>query len=85
MVIVKPPAIPKTTRELIDKALQLLSPREEQVLRVRWGWDKEPMTLREVGERFAVTGERIRQIQSKALTKLRALLGRRAFKLKRTR
>jgi len=54
------------------RVLGSLSPREEQVLRLRFGIDERTdYTLEEVGTRFAVTRERIRQIESKALRKLR--------------
>ena len=52
--------------------LQSLTPREEQVIRMRFGiGDGSEHTLEEVGQRFAVTRERIRQIEAKALRKLR--------------
>ena len=52
--------------------LATLTPREEQVLRLRFGLgEKTDYTLEEVGQRFAVTRERIRQIEAKALRKLR--------------
>ena len=52
--------------------LSTLTPREEQVLRMRCGLtDGKPHTLEEVGKEFDVTRERIRQIESKALRKLR--------------
>jgi RNA polymerase primary sigma factor len=52
--------------------LSTLTPREEKVLRMRLGIDEEgEHTLEEVGESFAVTRERIRQIETKALRKLR--------------
>jgi RNA polymerase primary sigma factor len=54
------------------EALSSLTPREEKVLRMRFGIDEEgEHTLEEVGEKFAVTRERIRQIETKALRKLR--------------
>ncbi len=53
-------------------ALQTLTPREERVLRLRFGIDEDSShTLEEVGQEFAVTRERIRQIEAKALRKLR--------------
>ena len=56
------------TREM----LKLLPPREEQVLRMRFGFDDgKTHTLEEVGAHFALTRERIRQIESAALRKLR--------------
>ena len=52
--------------------LQTLTPREEQVIRMRFGiGDESEHTLEEVGQRFSVTRERIRQIEAKALRKLR--------------
>ena len=53
--------------------LQTLTPREEQVIRMRFGiGDGSEHTLEEVGQRFSVTRERIRQIEAKALRKLRS-------------
>ena len=60
-------------RELMNSALQLLSPREQQIVRMRYGLNEaeREYTLQEVGEVFQVTRERIRQIEEKALLKLR--------------
>jgi RNA polymerase primary sigma factor len=59
-------------REQTRQALAALTPREEQVLRLRFGLgEKTDYTLEEVGQRFEVTRERIRQIEAKALRKLR--------------
>jgi RNA polymerase primary sigma factor len=59
-------------REQTRQALAGLTPREEQVLRLRFGvGESTDYTLEEVGQRFAVTRERIRQIEAKALRKLR--------------
>ena len=53
--------------------LQTLTPREEQVIRMRFGIGAgNEHTLEEVGQRFSVTRERIRQIEAKALRKLRS-------------
>ncbi|MBF0287531.1 MAG: RNA polymerase sigma factor RpoD [SAR324 cluster bacterium] len=58
--------------ELTRFALSTLTPREEKVLRMRFGIDeKKDHTLEEVGQDFDVTRERIRQIEAKALRKLR--------------
>jgi len=58
--------------EVIDELLSQLTPREEQVLRKRFGiGEKSDHTLEEVGKLFNVTRERIRQIEAKALRKLR--------------
>ena len=52
--------------------LDTLSPREKKVLELRFGLeDHQPRTLEEVGKVFGVTRERIRQIEAKALRKLR--------------
>ena len=54
------------------KALATLTPREEKVLRMRFGiGERSDHTLEEVGQNFDVTRERIRQIEAKALRKLR--------------
>lgn len=59
-------------KEKITDVLDTLSDREENVLRLRFGLDgKKPMTLEEVGKVFGVTRERIRQIESKAIRKLK--------------
>lgn len=57
--------------DIISETLATLTPREEQVLRMRFGiGESTDYTLEEVGERFNVTRERIRQIEAKALKKL---------------
>ncbi|MFQ5876712.1 MAG: RNA polymerase sigma factor RpoD [Acidobacteriota bacterium] len=59
-------------KEQTQKVLKTLSPREEMVLKMRFGvGDGSEHTLEEVGQSFAVTRERIRQIESQALRKLR--------------
>ena len=59
-------------REQLSEALDTLTDREEKVLRLRFGLvDGRPRTLEEVGKEFNVTRERIRQIEAKALRKLR--------------
>jgi RNA polymerase primary sigma factor len=58
--------------EQTRKVLATLTPREEKVLRMRFGiGEKSDHTLEEVGQDFEVTRERIRQIEAKALRKLR--------------
>jgi RNA polymerase primary sigma factor len=59
-------------KELLETVLDTLSEREENVLRLRFGLDDgHPRTLEDVGKVFGVTRERIRQIEAKALRKLR--------------
>jgi RNA polymerase primary sigma factor len=62
----------KTMRQEIRQHLKYLVPREAEILTMRFGLDgKEPRTLDDVGKKFKVTRERIRQIQETALGKLR--------------
>ena len=65
--------ITSNLREITGDVLQTLSPREERVIRLRFGLDNggHERTLEEVGQNFNVTRERIRQIEAKALRKLR--------------
>ena len=62
----------KASRKLTQDVLSGLTPREAKVLRMRFGIDMNTdHTLEEVGKQFDVTRERIRQIEAKALRKLR--------------
>ena len=62
----------KMLREQLLQVLDTLTPRENEVLLMRYGLrDGRPKTLEEVGKEFNVTRERIRQIEAKALRKLR--------------
>lgn len=59
-------------RERVNEVLSTLSPREARILRLRFGLDNDrPYTLEEVGQKFGLTRERIRQIEGKALRRLR--------------
>ena len=59
-------------RDDLQDLLDYLNPREREILSLRFGLEgDQPLTLDEVGRRFNVTRERIRQIEAKALTKLR--------------
>ncbi len=60
-------------RDALSESLKTLTEREEKILRLRFGLlpDGKSRTLEEVGKKFFVTRERIRQIEAKALRKLR--------------
>jgi RNA polymerase primary sigma factor len=65
-------ALSVNLKEKTELVLKSLTPREEQVLKMRFGLESgRECTLEEVGRRFSVTRERIRQIEAKALQKLR--------------
>ena len=65
-------ALQSDLRDAVSRALENLTPREERVLRMRFGLGKNSnCTLEEVGQTFSVTRERIRQIEAKALRKLK--------------
>jgi RNA polymerase sigma factor (sigma-70 family) len=56
----------------VEKVLAPLEDRERSILRLRYGLDGgEPRTLDDVGQQFSLTRERIRQIEAKAMSKLR--------------
>jgi RNA polymerase primary sigma factor len=57
-------------REYVAEALSQLTPREERILRMRFGIGMTDHTLEQIGKEFGVTRERIRQIEAKALQKL---------------
>ncbi|MBP6927642.1 MAG: RNA polymerase sigma factor RpoD [Caldisericales bacterium] len=62
----------KYFKEQMHSILSILSPREREIIKLRFGLDSEyPHTLEEVGQIFKVTRERIRQIEAKAIRKLR--------------
>lgn len=65
-------AMQNMLKEQLMSVLESLTPREQKVIRLRYGLDDaHPRTLEEVGREFSVTRERIRQIEAKALRKLR--------------
>jgi len=71
-------AIAKESQRILREYIKkILSPREEQVIIMRYGIDNNiPMTLEQIGKNFGVTRERIRQIEKQAIRKLRIGLKR---------
>jgi RNA polymerase primary sigma factor len=64
-------AIESALREDIDAVLETLSEKEAEIIRYRFGLNgNAPMSLKEIGDRFHLTKERIRQIEKKALKRL---------------
>lgn len=62
----------KELRKQLDIIIASLNPKEQKILKLRFGWDdNHPKTLEEIGTMYGVTRERIRQIEAKALRKLR--------------
>jgi RNA polymerase primary sigma factor len=64
-------------KAIVDRNLAELSQVEETVIRRRFNWkqeDESPLTLEEVGQIIGVTKERVRQIQNKALAKIRTVM-----------
>jgi RNA polymerase primary sigma factor len=62
----------ESLRKEIDRAISTLTPREADVVRLYFGLNsKHPMTLEEIGEKFDLTRERVRQIKEKALRRLK--------------
>jgi RNA polymerase primary sigma factor len=66
-------ALNHNLRKVTNSALESLAPREREIVRLRYGMNEtgKEYTLQEVGEIFGVTRERIRQIEERALLKLR--------------
>jgi RNA polymerase sigma factor (sigma-70 family) len=67
--------------KIVAEVLRTLTPREEKVIRLLYGLDGEELTFEDVGQHFAVTRERIRQIEAKALRKLRMTERRKLLRL----
>jgi RNA polymerase primary sigma factor len=62
----------ESLKKEVDRALETLSSREAEVVRLYFGLNREhPLTLEEIGEKFSLTRERVRQIKEKALRRLR--------------
>ena len=71
----------ESLKEALNEVLDTLTPSEREILKLRYGLDgNEPMSLQQIGERFKLSKERIRQIEKKAIRKLR--LPSRSQKLK---
>ncbi len=64
--------IDESLKETISKSLETLSEKEQRVIKLRYGLDGvDPLSLKEIGKRFNLTKERIRQIEKKAIRRLR--------------
>ena len=61
----------KALRKTLDKLLETFTPREQEIIRLRFGFDGMPQTLEEVGQFFNITRERVRQIENKCIRRLR--------------
>ena len=73
--------ISDSLKEQIIEVLEILSPKEREILELRFGLNgNDPLTLEAIGNRFNLTRERIRQIENKALKKLKRLNLRRGLK-----
>ncbi len=58
--------------EEIGELLEDLDPREKEIIRLRFGFDRDPMTLEEIGNKIGLSRERIRQIEKKVIRRFRA-------------
>jgi RNA polymerase primary sigma factor len=69
------PVIQDNIRQIMNSVLNSLSPREQEIIRMRYGLNEteKEHTLKECGEKFQVTRERIRQIEEKAIAKLKGI------------
>jgi RNA polymerase primary sigma factor len=64
--------VAEANRQIVESVLSTLSSKEAEILRMRFGIGSDrPMTLEEVGKHYGVTRERIRQVENKAIRKLR--------------
>jgi len=61
----------KVLRENLEKLLASFTSREQEIIRLRFGFDGVPQTLEEVGQIFNITRERVRQIENKCIRRLR--------------
>lgn len=60
-------------RTHLDRAIDTLPPREQRILRQRFGFDADALTLDEIGQQLGVSRERVRQLESRALAHLKAI------------
>ena len=68
-------------KHLVNEGLQILSPREIEVISSYYGLDgKKSLTLEEIGERYTLTRERVRQIKERAIRRLRKSYNRNNLK-----
>jgi RNA polymerase primary sigma factor len=72
--------IKSTLTEEINELLGQIPPREQQILRMRFGFDDEPKTLEEIGKMLGLSRERVRQIEKRAKDLLRAKAKTKALK-----
>lgn len=61
----------ETNKQIIISILDTLTEKEKKIIKMRFGIDCKPLTMEEVGQKFNITRERVRQIENKALRKLR--------------
>jgi RNA polymerase sigma factor (sigma-70 family) len=66
-------------KQAIEKCINKLTPKEAKIIKDRFGFDSEPKTLDVLGQEFGVSGNRIRQIEFKALQKLKLLANKNAL------
>jgi len=81
-----PAELDESVRQSIEQVLHKLTPREREVVERRFGLGEVlgPQTLQEVGQKFGVTKERVRQIETRALTKLRHMIDKDTFEAVQT-
>jgi len=73
-------AIRNSRYDAMMSILNILSPREQQIIKMRFGFDDyEASTLEQIGEHFGVTRERVRQVEAKAIRKLKSILKRKGI------
>ncbi|MGH8056561.1 MAG: sigma-70 family RNA polymerase sigma factor, partial [Candidatus Entotheonellia bacterium] len=72
--------IKSTLTQEMDGLLSQLPPREQHILRLRFGFDDEPKTLEEVGKMLGLSRERVRQIEKRAKDLLRSKAKTKALK-----